>query len=424
MENGQTTWAGLSDEIKALDRVRVRFALINVEAEWHLFTAVVDDLPESTQDGWNDYDYGPVAFVQGEVRGSELVDWINGSEGQLRQSRFRIPSVQPSINWSRYPSHTHFGYVGAGVPFTNYQLHATQGRPQVPNNLGFLVSNAAPFFPDFNTAVWRLLFDAIDQTRSGQVPSELMDVRLADRRAWIDLVHLGPTSMTVRVVGDDVPGVRLEVYAAPDLRLSERVERAGDAIVPLPSGVPQGTWIVLSRDRTVLDYRQLVPPGVYGPRVDNLTVEVAASTRLEQLISGGEGDTTEFKLQVSGVNTDRLLRTVAAFANGEGGVLLIGVDDNGTVVGVSQSVGEEKDRITNMIRSTITPEPPIRLEDGKVNGKDIVAVRVDKGMSPPYGLLPEPPKFYVRRGATTFPARQEEIRVLGQRNAPAPDRDR
>jgi hypothetical protein len=41
-------------------------------------------------------------------------------------------------------------------------------------------------------------------------------------------------------------------------------------------------------------------------------------------------------------------------------------------------------------------------------------VFVERGNSPPYGINPEKPEFYVRRGATTFPAKQEEIVALAQ----------
>lgn len=190
MESGQSTLDQLSSDIKELDEVRFRLALINLDSEWHLLAAVVDNLPESGRPTWTSYDYGQVAFVAGALRGAEFVDWLNQDRGEAAKYQFLIPHPQSSTNWYRYPSHTHYGYIGAGVPFTNYQIYGPQGRPQGPNSLGFLVSDTAPFFPDFNTAIWQLLFDTVDQNRTGTLPSEFIAVRLADKCGWIEALHI------------------------------------------------------------------------------------------------------------------------------------------------------------------------------------------------------------------------------------------
>jgi len=67
-----------------------------------------------------------------------------------------------------------------------------------------------------------------------------------------------------------------------------------------------------------------------------------------------------------------------------------------------------------MRRDPLVPEPPIRIESGEHDGKQVIAVYVERGTSPPYGVDPAKTLYYVRRGATTFSARQEEVRRLGQ----------
>lgn len=57
---------------------------------------------------------------------------------------------------------------------------------------------------------------------------------------------------------------------------------------------------------------------------------------LEQLLTGGETLTVEFK---DAVNDTDLVRTVVCLANGEGGHLLIGVEDDGTPVGPRHGTG-------------------------------------------------------------------------------------
>ena len=58
-------------------------------------------------------------------------------------------------------------------------------------------------------------------------------------------------------------------------------------------------------------------------------------TQLDELIAQGEGVRLEFKRSISAAH--RIARTLVAFANTSGGTLLIGVADNGTIVGVSSA---------------------------------------------------------------------------------------
>jgi predicted HTH transcriptional regulator len=69
-----------------------------------------------------------------------------------------------------------------------------------------------------------------------------------------------------------------------------------------------------------------------------------------------------------------------------------------------------------MIHSILVPQPKFRLESCKIKGKQILALFVEQGDSPPYGVYPANPRYCVRRGATTQPATQAEVQGLAQRN--------
>ena len=49
-------------------------------------------------------------------------------------------------------------------------------------------------------------------------------------------------------------------------------------------------------------------------------------------ISEGEGQQLDFKFAIT--DSKKIARSMAAFANSDGGVLLIGVKDNGKIVGI------------------------------------------------------------------------------------------
>ena len=96
-----------------------------------------------------------------------------------------------------------------------------------------------------------------------------------------------------------------------------------------------------------------------------------------------ESETVELK---STVVAD-LCKEIIAFANAKGGTIYIGVEDDGTVVGV-----EGADRVTlqvnNMVRDSIKPDVTmfVRYETQTVEGRQIIAVTVQKGTDRPYYL--------------------------------------
>ena len=117
-----------------------------------------------------------------------------------------------------------------------------------------------------------------------------------------------------------------------------------------------------------------------------------------------EGITTEFKREY----TDEIKKAVIAFANTRGGEVLIGVEDDGTVIGVPDVDGTML-KVTNALRDSIKPDITMFLlcEKREIDGKDVVAVIVQKGTACPYylaakGLRPE--GVFVRQGASTVPA--------------------
>lgn len=117
-----------------------------------------------------------------------------------------------------------------------------------------------------------------------------------------------------------------------------------------------------------------------------------------------EGMTTEFKREY----TDEIKKTVVAFANTRGGELLIGVEDDGSVIGVPDVDGTML-KVTNALRDSIKPDITMFLlcEKREMEGKDVVTVSVQKGTACPYylaakGLRPE--GVFVRQGASTVPA--------------------
>ena len=125
-----------------------------------------------------------------------------------------------------------------------------------------------------------------------------------------------------------------------------------------------------------------------------------------------EGPMVEFKREFS----KRALKTVVAFANTNGGVLYLGIEDDGSVCGL-----DDPDAVllavTNAIRDSVKPNPSMIAECEKVEfeGKTVVGVRVERGVDRPYYLADKgmrPEGVYVREGAASYMACEAEIATM------------
>lgn len=120
-----------------------------------------------------------------------------------------------------------------------------------------------------------------------------------------------------------------------------------------------------------------------------------------------ENEHVEFKENV----TNNINKEVVAFANTNGGMIRIGVDDNGKVVGLTD-IDDSYTRITNIIRDSILPDITMFVQY-KLNNNNTIDVIVNEGTSKPYFLKSngmKPSGVFVRQGASSVPATWEQIR--------------
>jgi len=103
-----------------------------------------------------------------------------------------------------------------------------------------------------------------------------------------------------------------------------------------------------------------------------------------------ENENIEFKLKWN----DEHLKTICAFANSNGGELILGIDDKGIIEGVDNIENLLRD-LHNKIRNKLNITPSISIEEK--NGKEIFKIRVYPSGIPIY----YEGRFFVRSGSTT-----------------------
>lgn len=122
-----------------------------------------------------------------------------------------------------------------------------------------------------------------------------------------------------------------------------------------------------------------------------------------------ENENTEFKSAL----TENIYKEVIAFANNGGGVIYIGVDDNGNEIGVAD-VDEMYTRLTNGIRDAISPDVTVFCKYS-LNENNVIKIEISEGARKPYYLKSKgikPSGVYVRQGASSVPASEDQIRLM------------
>ena len=133
---------------------------------------------------------------------------------------------------------------------------------------------------------------------------------------------------------------------------------------------------------------------------------------LIQKIHLGEDSTIEFKRELP--RRDALADEIAAFANARGGVILIGVDDYGDVVGLhQQNLNQAEKTVVEICRHSIEPHVPTFAERLQLDGKDLLKVDVPRSL-----FVHKSPGGYLARQGSSKQAMPKEYlaRLLQSRS--------
>ena len=130
---------------------------------------------------------------------------------------------------------------------------------------------------------------------------------------------------------------------------------------------------------------------------------------LQALLEQGESGSVEFKTE--DVQPESLAREMVAFANTLGGLLLIGVEDDGGIQGLTSREALDQ-RILNVARHNVVPAISPTIEWLEHEDKTLCLVRIPKGQAKPYQTLDG--KFLIRAGSTNRQATKEELSRLFQ----------
>jgi uncharacterized protein with ParB-like and HNH nuclease domain len=164
------------------------------------------------------------------------------------------------------------------------------------------------------------------------------------------------------------------------------------------------------------------------------TSEEALSMSVAELIEQGENASLELKttlrwdLKLNQLNKkleDVVLKTIAAFSNGEGGTLIIGVNDDGEIEGLHHDyatlINGDKDKFELHLRNLINKEYSLdfatnnlKISFPEIDEKEICMLEIKAGLKPLYTTVTDnngnkSQKFYVRSGNSSQEVALNEI---------------
>ncbi len=144
---------------------------------------------------------------------------------------------------------------------------------------------------------------------------------------------------------------------------------------------------------------------------------------VQDIIANGETQYTEFKSSIrwsyqrNQVDKDLevvIAKVISSFMNSEGGKLLIGVDDDGNILGLQKdysTLGNKQNsdgfllKIDNIVKNYLGNEFSLNIKAKieKIEGKDICIIDVMDSSEPVYLNVNNETKFYIRSSASTQP---------------------
>jgi predicted HTH transcriptional regulator len=138
-------------------------------------------------------------------------------------------------------------------------------------------------------------------------------------------------------------------------------------------------------------------------------LSIPTEAEILEIAKAGEDQLHEFK--APGTEAAKLTKEIAAMLNtSRGGMVLYGIEDDGTIAGSDVSRQKLDQPLQNSVKNGVSPAATIRLSGVTVLGSEILVIIV-----PPWNrrdIFQFQEKFYVRKGTNVFVLKPEELKEM------------
>ena len=376
----------------------LRFILQKEKDLWKNFSTMLKLVKKGTRKEAS-YDYGE--YVVGErllnIReGLKAISNMHQENGE--RGKFVIPEYDEFTVRSRsqlqfMPSKARYGVLRGIWPLRFFEFSLEQNRvSQIWHRE--LLKEGFPYYPNLTEAIIDF-FDLSVETFSSH--GEVYVVT-PDYRARIESLKLSFSR------------VRLEIYS-PEIKYKDLLLK-----VFAKSGVKRTTLPDIHPESEITEFELGFQPDtlsvvLLSPQ-ENMKIDEKEFTKWsveeegvfierpeEEILSltkAGESQDLEYKYGiVDKDDKNDFIETVVAFLNTNRGIILVGVDDSGNVVGSEKNAED----LQKMIHDSCVPPPKdVKVEEKEIAGKKIIVVEVPEGDSKPYQSKRDK-NWYIRHNA-------------------------
>jgi len=217
-----------------------------------------------------------------------------------------------------------------------------------------------------------------------------MKIALTKIRVAVEAPHISKDKLAIKIFSKSGP----KSIQSPDLFLEDETVEFDLEFQP------DEVLAYLLEDDSKIDFKEYMK---WRMREEGVTFE-RPEEEIKDLIRGGEGPKIEFKVDLEREHKDEFLETVIAFSNTNGGLIMLGINDNGQIKGYK---GDE-DSILKMIHDNCEPSIEPQFKRYTIDSFPILIVEIQLGNNKPY-LLKSRGVAYVRHGSNDFPANRLEL---------------
>jgi len=186
-------------------------------------------------------------------------------------------------------------------------------------------------------------------------------------------------------------------------------------------GIGSDDYLVFLEKRSHVMYKEL------KDRIELQHKENKRETELRAILSNGESETLELKSTLrydlrEGIVNKKLefvvVKAISAFLNSEGGILIVGVDDEGNILGLEKDVQslskQNTDGFELHLRQVVNKylgsnlEKYLKLSFPTIDDKNICVIKVAKSSKPIFVTYEGKESFFVRNGNASLPKNRQE----------------
>jgi len=379
--------------------VEVQGVMVNDKGAW--INAITKFCPKAGKETFNPftYNYGEAIIFSRVLSCEEFLKVIEGLKNNAKVSlpeliEYGAPNIfikERQHRYEFYASYEEQGGILFEWPSSLYYTEYSDGRYPRPQIDPILIVPNLPVFPSLDAAINKVAGIPGSSSYIGRViviiPNYSARMRLTICSKNQVIVNLDSKESLDRLL------CKYYCYTTNGVLQGDLEFKEDRAQFNSPIELERGYFYLLSKEGELLDYRSLVFDYPSGAGIE---IEYTPEN-IEVMIGGGENEKLEFKEDIP-QDPKEFVETVVAFANKHGGIIIVGVDNKGRIVGIRSDEKTLIDRIPKIIRDYCDPFVEVDIKSYEARGSTVVLIFVPQGSNKPYLVKDRGP--FIRVGAT------------------------